>query len=278
MRSGKWYGSLGKVLCFLVFCVLALAIIVPLVWMMVSSLKTNREFLTDVWGLPEVMHWENYVQAFQQGVGNYFLNSIIVTVIAVFLIVVIGAMASYVLSRFEFRGKLLLFLFLIGGMMISPEVNLVSLFNLMKALHLYNTRTGLIVVYCVFELSFTILLMRSYMLSLSKEVEESALIDGCSIFRVFLSIVLPVCKPVLASAALLSTMFCWNEYMFAAIFIESNKLRTLPVGLASLQKALSTNYPVLIAGLTMSALVVILMFLIFQKQFIRGLAQGSVKG
>lgn len=278
MEIDKWCRSLAKIICFLFFCIFAVSIIIPIGWMILSSLKTNREFLTDPWGLPEVWQWENYVLAFRQGVGKFFFNSVLVTAVSVLLIVIISAMASYALSRFEFKWKGAIFIFIIGGMMISPEVNLVSLFKLMKITHLYNTHIGLIIVYCVFDLAFTVLLMRSYMLSLPKEIEESAFIDGCSIAQVFAKIVLPMCRPVLASAALLATMNCWNEYMFAAIFIESKELRTLPVGLASLQKALSTKYPILIAGLTMSAVVVIIAFLIFQKQFIRGLSQGSVKG
>lgn len=278
MKKDKWYGSLSKALVFVLFCIMAAGVVIPLLWMLLSSLKNNTEFLKDPWGVPAKLLFINYANAFKQGVGQYFLNSVIVTACAVVLIIVIGFMASYALARIDFPGRNLIFLFLLGGMMISPEVNLISLFNLMKKLKLYNTHAGLILVYCAFELSFTILLMRSYLLALPREMEESALIDGCSLPRLLLQIIVPLSKPVIASAALLSVMTCWNEYMFAAIFVESNSLRTLPVGLASLQKAVGTNYPVLVAGLTISALVVIILFLIFQKQFIRGISQGSLKG
>ena len=179
MEIDKWCRSLAKIICFLFFCIFAVSIIIPIGWMILSSLKTNREFLTDPWGLPEVWQWENYVLAFRQGVGKFFFNSVLVTAVSVLLIVIISAMASYALSRFEFKWKGAIFIFIIGGMMISPEVNLVSLFKLMKITHLYNTHIGLIIVYCVFDLAFTVLLMRSYMLSLPKEIEESAFIDGC---------------------------------------------------------------------------------------------------
>ena len=192
--------------------------------------------------------------------------------------VFISALASYILSRFQFKGKNIIFLFILGGMMISPEVNLVSLFKILQTLELYDTYIGLIITYCVFQLSFTVLLMRSYMLSMSQEIEESAFLDGCSVFKVFLYIVVPICKPVIASGALFATMHAWNEYMFATVFIESDKLKTIPVGLVTLQSALKTDFPVLISGLVISAAVVIIAFFIFQKQFIRGLTQGSVKG
>ncbi len=278
MRKQHWYSSAGKILIFLFFCVFAVAIIVPLIWMLLSSLKNNTEFLSSPWALPSVFKWENYAYAIKYGVGQYFLNSVIVTAVSVFLTVFFSALASYVLSRFQFKGRNLVFLFILGGMMISPEVNLVSLFKLLQSLKLYNTHMGLILTYCVFQFSFTVLLMRSYMLSMSQEIEESAFLDGCTSFKVFTRIVMPICKPVIASGALFATMHVWNEYMFATVFIESDKLKTIPVGLVTLQSALKTDFPVLISGLVISAGVVILVFLVFQKQFVRGLTQGSVKG
>lgn len=278
MKSNKWYGSAGKCFIFIIFCIAAAAVIIPLVWLLVSSLKNNTEFLSDPWGLPEVLNFGNYIYAVKYGVGRYFLNSVLVTGCAVILTVFFSALASYVLARFRFKGRNLVFIFILGGMMISPEVNLVSLFKLLQSLRLYNTHAGLIITYSVFQFSFTVLLMRSYMLSMSESIEESAFLDGCSTFKVFLYIVVPVCRPVLASGALFALMNDWNEFMFATVFIESDKLKTIPVGLVTLQAALKTNYPVLISGLVISAGVGIAAFLIFQKQFIRGLTQGSVKG
>lgn len=278
MKGNKWYGSIGRLIIFVIFCLFAIVIILLMIWMLVSSFKSNTEFLADPWGLPSVWKIENYAYAIKYGVGRYFINSVIVTIGSVFLTVFISALASYILSRFQFKGKNIIFLFILGGMMISPEVNLVSLFKILQTLELYDTYIGLIITYCVFQLSFTVLLMRSYMLSMSQEIEESAFLDGCSVFKVFLYIVVPICKPVIASGALFATMHAWNEYMFATVFIESDKLKTIPVGLVTLQSALKTDFPVLISGLVISAAVVIIAFFIFQKQFIRGLTQGSVKG
>jgi len=120
--------------------------------------------------------------------------------------------------------------------------------------------------------------MRSYFITLPREVEESAFIDGCNSWQVFSKIVLPMSRPIIATSALLTAMFTWNEFMFALVFIEDNSLRTVPVGLMNLRGALTTKWSVLLAGLTLSALPMIIMFLIFQKQLIRGLTSGSVKG
>ncbi|MDD3173430.1 MAG: carbohydrate ABC transporter permease [Herbinix sp.] len=273
----KLYGSTGKILVFAMFTILGSMIILPLIWMLFSSFKENSEFFSDPWGLPRKFQWNNYVYAIKYGVGKYFTNSIIVTVLSTIFTVFFSALGAYVLSRFEFRSKDIIFIFILGGMMISPEVNLVSLFKLLQKLNLYNKHIGLIITYCTYQFSFTVLLMRSYMLSMSRSMEESAFIDGCSSFNVFIYIILPISKPVLASGALLSTMHTWNEYMFATVFIESDKLKTIPVGLVTLKSALKTNYPILISGLVISAAIMIILFLIFQKQFIRGLSEGSIK-
>ena len=278
MRYNRWYSSIGKILVFLFFCLFAVAIILPLLWMLISSVKNNTEFLSYPWQLPEKIRWENYVYAVKYGVGRYFLNSVIVTAGTVVITVICSALAAYVLSRFEFKGRNLIFVLIVAGMMISPEVNLVSLFKLMQKIKLYNTHLGLMISYSVFQFPFTVLLFRSYMLSLPKTVEEAAMLDGCSVLQLFTRIVMPMSKPILFSGALFATMHAWNEYMFATVFVESYKLKTVPVGLVSLQTALKTDYPVLIAGLTISAAVVVVVYLIFQKQFIRGLAQGGVKG
>ena len=278
MRYQKWYGSMGRIAVFLVFVLLAVLVILPLVWMLVSSVKDNTSFLTEPWSWPKTFRIGNYWDALKYGVGRYFLNSLLVTVVSVFLTVVFSALAAYAVSRFQFKGRNLVFLFILGGMMISPEVNLVSLFKLMQNLKLYNTHLGLIITYCVFQFSFTVLLFRSYMLSLPRAVEESALLDGCSVLKLFIHIIIPMCKPILASGALFATMHAWNEYMFATVLIESDSLKTIPVGLVTLQAALRTDYPVLISGLVISASVVVIAFLVFQKQFIRGLSQGSIKG
>lgn len=278
MKDKKIFGSAGKAIVFLFFCLYALSIIGPMFWMIISSLKGSNEYYISPWALPEVSLWGNYAYAIKNGVAKYFFNSVLVTSATIVLTVFISALASFILSKFEFKLKNVVFYFIIGGMMISPEVNLVSLFKLLQTLHIYNTYWAMIIPYCVFQFSFTVLLMRSYMLSLPKAVDESAFIDGCTTFKVFFRIVLPMSRPVIASAALFSAMQAWNEFMFAMVFVEDNGIKTIPVGLMVLKTALTTNYPVIIAALVISASVMVILFLFFQKQFVRGLTQGGVKG
>lgn len=274
----KFLSNFFKFLVFACFVLYTVAIIYPLLWMVISSIKTNKEFFTDPWGFAAVPQWIHYAQAWKSGIANYFLNSVFVTVATVFFSIFVSAMAAYIVSRFDFKTKNLAFYIVMGGLMVSPEVNLVALFKLLQSLHIYNTLWGLIVPYVAFRIPFTVFLMRSYFLSVPKEIEESAFIDGCSPFRVFASIVMPISKPIVASASLLAAMGAWNEFMFALIFIESDKNKTIPIGLLNLRGQFSTNYPRLVAALLMSAVVMIVVFLIFQKSFVRGLTQGGVKG
>lgn len=260
------------------FLVYSLAVVYPLLWLVMNGLKSNREFFLDTWSLPKEWLWSNYVAAWNAGVGKFFFNSVLVTVVSVVLVLMLGSMAAYGLSRFRFRGANFLLIMILSGLMLAPQVSLISLYKMLQTIGLYNTYWALIVPYVAFQLPFAIFLMRSYFLSIPRELEESAIIDGCNTFKVYWHIILPIGKPILASAALLTGMNVWNEFMFALVFVEDTALRTIPVGLMNLRAQLNTNFGVQLAGLAISALPMILAFILFQKQFVRGLSAGSVKG
>lgn len=260
------------------FGLFSLVIIYPLIWLALSGLKSNSDFFLNTWTLPKEWLWSNYKAAWDAGVGKYFFNSIFVTLVSVLLILLIGSMAAYGLSRFQFKGQNVLLILILSGLMLAPQVSLIPLYKLLQFLGLYNTYGALILPYVSFQLPFAIFLMRSYFLSIPRELEESAIIDGCNTWKVFWHIILPMGKPIIASAALLTGMFVWNEFMFALVFIEDSSLRTIPVGLMNLRSQLNTNFGVQLAGLAISALPMIIAYIIFQKQFVRGITAGGVKG
>ncbi|RNB88774.1 carbohydrate ABC transporter permease [Brevibacillus nitrificans] len=270
----KWY----RVLIWVWFSAYALCILYPLFWLAMNGFKSNRNFFLDPWGMPDKWLWKNYVSAWDAGIGQYFLNSAFVTVVSVLLVLVLGSMAAFGLSRFHFKGANILLLIVVSGLMLAPQVSLISLYKILQMIGLYNTHWALIVPYVAFQLPFSIFLMRSYFLSIPRELEESATIDGCSTWQVYWHIILPMGKPILASAALLTGMNVWNEFMFAMVFIEDSALRTIPVGLMNLRSQLNTDFGVQLAGLAISAIPMIIMFILFQKQFVRGMMAGSVKG
>jgi raffinose/stachyose/melibiose transport system permease protein len=267
-----------QVVVLLLLFTYAVTIVYPMIWMTMSGFKDNKEFFLSSWNLPEVWHPENYIEAWNIGVNMYFLNSVIVTVISVALTVLSSGLLGFALSRYEFRLKRLVFIVVLGGMMLSPEVSLIALFRLLQTIGIDNSHAALIVPYTAFRISFTTFLVRSYFLDLPKDMEEAAYIDGCSTFQIFTKIILPVSKPIIATASLLAAMVFWNEFMFGLVFIESEALKTIPVGLMNLRGTLTTRWTTLFAGLTISAIPIIALFLICQKQFVRGLTSGSVKG
>lgn len=187
-------------------------------------------------------------------------------------------MAAYGLSRFQFKGQNLVLILILSGLMLAPQVSLIPLYKLLQGLGLYNTYWALVLPYVAFQLPFSIFLMRSYFLSIPRELEESAIIDGCNTWKVYRHIIIPMGKPIIASCALLTGMNVWNEFMFALVFVEDSSLRTIPVGLMNLRSQLNTNFGIQLAGLAISALPMIIAYIIFQKQFVRGLTAGSVKG
>lgn len=273
--------TVSKVLRTIIFIWLityAICIIYPLLWMLISGFKTKSELFLNTWALPKEWLWENYKTAWDVGVGRYFFNSVFVTSVSVVLSVIISACCAFALSRFEFKGEKIILLIVVGALMLSPQVSLISLFKLLQKLKIYNTYLALIIPYVAFRIPFTTFLMRSYFLDLPREVEDAAYIDGCNSWGVFWKIILPMSKPIVSTASLLAAMQVWNEFMFALVFIEDSNLKTIPIGLMSLRSTLSTDWTVLLAGLSISVIPMVVLFIIFQKQFVRGMTSGSVKG
>jgi len=260
------------------FSVFALVIIYPILWLGLSGLKSNADFFLNTWKLPEEWLWSNYQAAWEAGIGQFFLNSVFITVVSVVTVLLLGSMAAFGLSRFQFKGQNILLVIILSGLMLAPQVSLIPFYKLLQAIGLYNTYWALILPYVAFQLPFSIFLMRSYFLSIPKELEESAIIDGCNSWKVYRHIIVPMGKPIIASCALLTGMNVWNEFMFALVFVEDSALRTIPVGLMNLRSQLNTNFGIQLAGLAISALPMIIAYIVFQKQFVRGLSAGSVKG
>mgnify|MGYP003776832161 CR=1 FL=1 len=275
VKRKKGYGSATFVYAGLIFYFLIIAY--PLLWMVMSSFKSTEEIFTNSWSLPETWLVENYVAAWESGISSYFLNSVIVTGLSCILTVFVSALGAYGLSRFEFKGKTFILVICLGGLMLSPQVSLIPLYNIIQKLGLYNTHWALILPYVAYRIPLTILLIRAYFLSIPKELEEAARLDGCTSIGILFRIFIPMSVPILLTTTILTAYYTWNEFMFAIIFIDDDSLRTIPAGLMQFRDALQTDWGVLLAGLTISAAPIVILFLFMQKYFIRGIASGSVK-
>lgn len=251
----------------------------PILWMIMNSFKTSQEFSFDPFGLPNEWVLVNYVEAWvTANIGTYFFNSLFVGIVALLICIMIGAFASYFLARFRFRGRNLIYGFFVVGLLVPIHATLVPMFILMQKLGFLNTPLALIFPYVAFNLSITIFLLTSFMSSFPKEIEESAIMDGCGPFRIFWSIILPMSRPAIATAVILNFINNWNEFSFALVLINDKALSTLPLGLANFAGEYTTNYTAQMAGLTLVLIPTILFYLVMEKQIVNGMTQGAVKG
>lgn len=251
----------------------------PILWMVINSFKSEKEFAVNPFGLPDVFVFENYVSAWNTAnLGVLFKNSLFICIAATVLTVWIGALASYFLARFTFKMNKFIYTFFIFGMLIPIHATLVPMFILLRDLGLLNSPVTLIFPYVAFHLPLTIFILTSFMKQFPKDIEESAVMDGCGIFRIFWSIILPMSRPAIATVVILNFIYNWNEFSFALVLINDPELQTLPLGLASFAGQFTVNYGAQMAGLTMSLIPIIGFYLLLEKEIVKGMTAGAVKG
>lgn len=282
MKSDAYYKSKKVALNFLIHLFLisvTVTCLYPLVWMVSSSLKTQSTIFSDISILPRQFHFENYVLAWKEGgFGGNFLNSIIYTTSVVFGIIIIASMAAYAFSRFTFPGKNAFFLIFMAAMMIPIPGSFVALYILLNKLHLRNTPVGYILCMINVGLSTSIFLLKTFFDKLPKELEDAARIDGCSKLGIWWHVALPLAKPVLAVVVVFNALNVWNEYILALIIFDSRRFMPLQVALQAFQGEFVTNYPLLMAGLTITALPIIIVYLLMQKYIVKGVTAGAIVG
>ncbi|MEM1484281.1 carbohydrate ABC transporter permease [Oscillospiraceae bacterium PP1C4] len=276
--SAKQKDNILKVLLNIFFLILVVFIFAPVIWMILNAFKTNKELFTNSLALPEKWLFSNFVEAWNKGLFDYFKNSIVVSMTSLVFIIALSSMLAYGVTRFNAKGSKLIFLIVLGGMALSEQVALVPLFKILQSVGLYDTHIAVILPYIAFRIPFTVFLMRAYFLSIPKELEEAAVVDGYNSFQIFTKIIVPISKPVFASCAIVNLNFVWNEFLFANVFLESKSIMTIPIGLMTFKGDLRANYTVMLAGITIASIPMIALFLCMQKQFVRGLTSGAVKG
>jgi len=257
----------------------AITCIFPLLWMLSSSLKTQETIFKDMSLIPKEFHFENYYLAWKEGgFGRYFLNSIFYTTSVVAGIVIIASLAAYAFSRFRFPGRNLLFFMFMAAMMIPIPGSFVALYVLLNKLHLRNTALGYILCMINVGLSTSIFLLKTFFDKLPRDLEDAARIDGCSKFGIWWHIALPLAKPVLAVVVIFNALNVWNEYILALIIFDSKPLMPLQVALTTFQGEFITRYPLLMAGLAITALPIIIIYFLMEKHIVKGVTQGAMVG
>lgn len=278
-KSAKVKKRIARTIIYTLLGLFALVNVYPIVWMAINSLKSEQEFTVNQFGIPNEFILDNYANAWEiANLGVLFKNSIFVCVTATLVTVIIGALASYFLARFTFKFNKIMYTFFIFGLLIPIHATLVPMFILMKNLGLLNTEVTLLFPYIAFHLPITIFILTSFMKAFPKDIEESAIMDGAGIFRIFWSIILPMSRPAIATVVILNFIYNWNEFSFALVLINDPELQTLPLGLANFAGQFTTNYGAQMAGLTMSLVPIIIFYLFLEKEIVNGMTSGAVKG
>ncbi|MFR5601001.1 MAG: carbohydrate ABC transporter permease [Lachnospiraceae bacterium] len=270
--------STSKILLNLLCIVISIIILAPLAWILLNSLKTNKELFTDSLALPEVWQFGNYIKAWNMGLYKYFGNSLFVSIISLTGILTLSSLLAYGLTRFRAKGSNLIFIIVLGGMALSEQIALVPLYKILKALNIYDTYAAVILPYIAFRIPFTVFLMRAYFISIPVELEEAAVVDGYNSLQIFTKIIIPISKPIFASCAIVNLNFVWNEFLFANVFLNNKAIQTIPIGLMTFKGDLKVDYTTTLAGLVIASLPLIILFICMSKQFVRGLTSGAVKG
>jgi len=282
MKSTAYYKTkriTTNVLIHMFLLAVSVTCIFPLLWMIISSLKTQDTIFKDMSIIPRQFHFENYVQAWiEGGFGRYFLNSIFYTVSVVMGIVIISSLAAYAFSRFRFPGRNILFVLFLAAMMIPIPGSFVPLYVLLNKLHLRNTAIGYILCMINVGLSTSIFLLKTFFDKMPKELEDAARIDGCSKFGIWWNVALPLSKPVLAVVVVFNALNVWNEYFLALLIFDSKPLMPLQLALMTFQGEFITRYPLLMAGLTITVVPILVVYVFMQKYIVKGVTQGAIVG
>lgn len=285
--------KLYKFFIYFVLFALAISIVVPVVWVFMASVKENSEFYGNPWALPKGFYWENFVNAWNKAqMGDYMLNSVFVTAMALIILLIVALPASYALARFQFKGNKFLKTSFMAGLFINVNYIVVPIFLMLRDGNnwlikvfgkgfLLNNLFVLAVVYAATALPFTIYLLSGYFVTLPHDYEEAAYIDGAGFFTTMIKVIFPMAKPSIITVILFNFLSFWNEYIISMTLMNGlNAKKTLPVGLLNLMQAqqAAAQYGMMYAGLVMVMLPTLILYICVQKQLTQGMTMGGLKG
>ncbi|EKD27555.1 MAG: sugar permease [uncultured bacterium] len=263
----------------LMLIVISISCLFPLIWMISSSFKTQNTVFSDLSLIPSEWHFQNYIDAWNDGNFQvYLINTFFYTLVVIFFLVLFASMAAYAFSRLEFPGKNFLFYMFIGVMMIPIPGAFVAIFVVLNKMGLINTRLGYILPQINAGLPFAIYMLKTFFDKMPKELEDSARIDGCTKWQIYWHIALPLAKSAIGVIVIFQALTVWNEFLLAKLILSDSDLMPLQVGLLKFQGERITEYPKLMAGMTISMLPIIVIYVFMQKYIIKGITAGAVKG
>ena len=265
---------------YVILILWALINLFPVYWMFTFSLKSNTEiFGENVIGLPQEWLWSNYEKAMKVGnIFRYFLNSTIIAVVTIAIVMIVALMATFALTRFIWKGRKMMNSFLMLGLTIPIHASIVPIYVTLSNLHLLNTYASLIIPYAAFSLAMAVLICTGFMEGIPMELDEAACIDGCGTFRIFFQIIVPLMKPAVATVSIYTFLQCWNELMFANIFVSDTAHKTLPVGVQALSGQYLTEWGPVGAAMVLATFPMLIFYVFFSKKIQDSFIAGAIKG
>jgi len=268
-----------KIVIFVLLCLGVFLWLLPLLVALITSFRTNDDLLMRGFlSLPKELSFKNYSAAWTRGDLNKFLpNSFIITIPSLTFTLFLSSLSAYALSKFNFKGRTAILSVFVGGMMLPFQILLLPVFRLSEALGIYDTYWALIAIHTAFQMGFCTFVLRNYMITVPNSVTEAARIDGCSEFRIYWNIMLPLVIPAMAAIATLEFTWIFNDYIWPLILVRTDRLMPVTAGLARLQGQYIMDWTVIISGALIATIPTIFVFLFLQKYFIKGLTMGSNK-
>lgn len=267
------------VLQYVLLIIFALMILAPLAIVFFGAFKTPGELANNPYSLPAAPVFGNFHEAFVMGnMLVYFKNTIFVSVVSLAVLLALSTMASYAITRPGFKLGDKLYTYFVFGIIIPAQSIMIPTYFMMSRLHLVNKTGSLILVYVSSCMAFSIFILSGFFRTIPAELDEAAFIDGCNEFQAFTKVVLPLCKPAVTTVLILNLLFIWNDFYNPLLYIRSEEIKTIVLGLSKYMGRYLTNYPIMFAAVVMASVPVIIVFVALQKQFVSGITAGSVKG
>ena len=250
----------------------------PFLWVAVMSLRTTAEIFKNPYGAPSPVHWEKFVDAWTKAnYSTYFWNSTTVVVIAVVLVTVIGSMAAHCLARYRFRGNRVVRFLILSGLVLPPQLVILALFQILLDLSLYNTLTGLVIVYVATHIAMTVYILEGFFAQIPQDLFDAARMDGYSDFEIFWRVTMPVGAPAIFTTVTLNFIILWNEFLFAVVLLTDDAKRTLPLGIMHFTGSHQLDVGMVATGLMIAILPIILIYAVFSETMIKGMTAGAVR-
>ncbi len=268
-----------KIFLYTTLTIAALVVILPLLWLLLTSLKTRQDLAHNTWGLPE--HWEfvNYYIAWTSSkIPRYMLNSVRATFLSIVLTVVLATPVSYVISRFKFKGNNILYLFFIAGMMIPIHSTVIPIYTMVGNMNMNNNLEVLSIIYGAYRIPVSIFILEGFMSGIPRELEECAVIDGASVWDIFFKVIVPLSKDGIVTIAILTVLSSWNELLLSMLLISTPQQKTLPNGLMGFITEYNSEYTQLAAGIMVAIIPPIIFYMLAQEKIEKGMIAGAVKG